>query len=106
MASNPNRQESGLQWYVGDSPHLGVKYLLDSEQARLVKTVKVHCEDSQVLHGSDRRLLVGVTLQSDRYRLRHRSVDSNNIVSWLNVQSGYRKPISIFGERYPCDQGE
>ena len=47
--------------------------------------------DSKILYGPDRRLLVGVTLQSDRYRLGHLSVDLKNIRGWLNVQSGHCK---------------
>jgi hypothetical protein len=58
-----------------------------------VKTVNIQAEDSKVPLGQDRRLLSGVTLKSDRYRLGHLSVDLENIQGWLNVQSGQHKPL-------------
>ena len=84
---------SGHMWYVDDNPHLAA---LSSEQARLVKTVKVHRRIAEVLYGSDRRLplgasplvpvrdgvyiycllVTGYVVLRDRYRLGHRSVIS------------------------------
>jgi len=52
---------SGHTWYGDDSPHLaveGVKRLV-SEQARLVKTVKVHITSAEGGYGSDRRIPAG-----------------------------------------------
>jgi hypothetical protein len=53
-------QKRGLTWYVTDRLHLVTLVLPVSEQARLVKTVKVHVKLAEDLHGSDRRLPLAV----------------------------------------------
>jgi hypothetical protein len=45
---------SDITWYVDDSPHLNYQVSFDNEQARFVKTVKVHITSAGV-YGRDRR---------------------------------------------------
>ena len=80
---------SGAAWYEDDSPHLGPVFR--TEQARLVKTVKVQAALAGA-NGSDRRLDSKATLTSDRYRLGHQPVIPSG---WLNVQSGHGKSVLI-----------
>ena len=63
---------SGFSWYVGDSPHLWVFYLsklgfysgeLGTLTGKVGENGQSSDKGSKTLHGSDRRLLAGVTLQ-------------------------------------------
>ena len=64
-----------MLWYEDDSPHLVLDLHAPMEQARLVKTVKVHIGLANS-YGSDRRLPHQVTGEGDRYRLGHQPVVS------------------------------
>ena len=81
------------EWYGDDSPHLAVSRVRHSEQARLVKTVKVSITRGSTGPGSDRRLppgsFISLTGSGDRYRLGHRPVGSQ----WQS--DTHTKPLDV-----------
>ena len=101
-----------VAWYGDDSPHLhaeaiGATSYGGCEQARPLKTVKVHIPIAEVGYGSDRRFSSWETMTVGSLSTGSRAGHLTENSRWLNVQSGLRKhPVNLCGPRASVASGQ